>query len=178
MFSKIATELEGHTRRVVISFADFYQKTEKNLKAIDSLIYSDITKNQELCLSLSQKLADIARQHGLDIYSCAEEVNLTGQGIQHGKCIDEALINDLFGLLIPNNKDTGQREACGCVKSTDIGAYNTCLHGCQYCYATYNQNQANSNFKKHDPLSPFLSGGTEGVDPLLLEPVRFQQNLF
>lgn len=178
LFSKIATELEGHTRRVVISFADFYQKTEKNLKAIDSLIYSDITQNHELCLTLSQRLSEIARQHGLDIYSCAEEVNLTGQGIQHGKCIDEALINDLFGLFIPNSKDSGQREACGCVKSIDIGTYNTCLHGCQYCYATYNQNQANSNFKKHSPESPFLLGGTDGVDPLLLEPVRFQPTLF
>ncbi|KNC91733.1 DUF1848 domain-containing protein [Trabulsiella odontotermitis] len=178
LFSKLAGELEGHTRRVVISFADFYQKTEKNLKTVDTLVYSDITHNHELCLSLSQKMADIARQHDLAIYSCAEDVDLATQGIQHGKCIDEALINNLFGLLLANNKDPGQREACGCVKSVDIGVYNTCLHGCKYCYATFNHSQANTNFKKHDPHSPFLLGNAEGVDPHLLQPVIFQQNLF
>ncbi|WHP30271.1 DUF1848 domain-containing protein [Trabulsiella odontotermitis] len=178
LFSKLAGELEGHTRRVVISFADFYQKTEKNLKTVDSLIYSDITHNHELCLSLSQKMAEIARQHGLAIYSCAEDVDLAMQGILHGKCIDDALINTLFGLSLANGKDPGQREACGCVKSIDIGAYNTCLHGCKYCYATFNHNLANSNFKKHDPQSPFLLGDATGVDPHLLQPVIFQQNLF
>lgn len=178
LFSKLAAELQGYTRRVVISFADFYQKTEKNLKTVDTLVYSDITKNHEMCLLLAEKLAEIAHRHGLIIFSCAEDIELAQQGIRHGKCIDEKLINDLFGLQLASSKDPGQREACGCVKSIDIGMYNTCLHGCKYCYATFNNNQANANFKKHDPHSPFLLGDAEGLDPHLLQPVIFQQNLF
>lgn len=178
LFSKLARELEGHTQRVVISFADLYQKTEKNLKAVDSLNYSDITQNQSQCLLLAEKLATIASQHGLSIFSCAEDIDLLQKGIQHGKCIDEALINTLFGLQLAGMKDPGQREACGCVKSIDIGVYNTCLHGCKYCYATFNSAQANNNFKKHDPQSPFLVGNADNVDPHLLQPVIFQQNLF
>ncbi|WP_312282774.1 DUF1848 domain-containing protein [Pseudescherichia sp.] len=178
LFSKLARELEGHTERVVISFADFYLKTEKNLKTIDSFIYSDIIQNQELCLLLAEKLAAIAYQHGLSIFSCAEDIDLAQKGVQHGKCIDESLINKLFGLQLVGSKDTGQREACGCVKSIDIGVYNTCLHGCKYCYATFNNAQANKNFKKHDPQSPFLIGSSDNVDPRLLEPMIFQQNLF
>ncbi|GAL58640.1 hypothetical protein EV102420_12_01460 [Pseudescherichia vulneris NBRC 102420] len=178
LFSKLARELEGHTERVVISFADFYQKTEKNLKTVDSLIYSDITQNQDLCMLMAEKLAAIAYQHGLSIFSCAENIELAQKGVQHGKCIDEALINSLFGLQLAGSKDQGQREACGCVKSIDIGVYNTCLHGCKYCYATFNSAQANKNFKEHDPQSPFLIGSSENVDPRLLEPMIFQQNLF
>jgi len=178
LFSKLARELEGHTHRVVISFADLYQKTEKNLNTVDLLAYSDITQNQSLCLLLAEKLAAIAYQHGLSIFSCAEDIDLVQNGIQHGKCIDESLINKLFGLQLASSKDTGQREACGCVKSIDIGVYNTCLHGCKYCYATFNNSQANENYKKHDPQSPFLLGKADNVDPHLLQPVIFQQNLF
>lgn len=178
LFNKIAHSLKNHTRRVVISFADFYQKTRKNLTSIASLSYQDITHNNKMCLELAKKLAEISQRYGMEIYSCAENTELSRQGIRHGKCIDDKLINAIFNLNLSGKKDPGQREACGCIKSIDIGAYNTCLHGCRYCYATFNRNLARTHYKKHDPQSPFLLGGTTGIAPELLRPVILRQNLF
>ena len=45
--------------------------------------------------------------------------------------------------------DKGQRKACGCMVSKDIGQYNTCPHQCEYCYANASKELATENWKKH-----------------------------
>ncbi|MDP3008439.1 MAG: DUF1848 domain-containing protein [Methylococcales bacterium] len=168
LFSKIAQSLEGKTKRVVISFADLYKKTERNLKAVEGLFYNDITANNDAILDLSEFMVKTALQHGMSIKSCAEEIDLLNVGIEHGKCIDEEILKSEFELSLNPKKDKGQREACGCIKSIDIGEYNTCLHGCSYCYATFNEKTVIKNKKQHDPNSPFLIGSSYETEKLLL----------
>ncbi len=60
------------------------------------------------------------------------------------------LNNGRYAVLNQNNKDKGQRIACGCMKSKDIGEYNTCPHLCEYCYANTSKEAAIRNWKLHE----------------------------
>lgn len=178
LFSKIAGMLVGRTDCVVISIADFYKKTSNNLAKVPGLICSDLLAQHEQLLALVEFMAKIASDHGMQIQSCAEEVDLSAVGVPHGKCIDDQRLKTLFNLTPKPAKDPGQRPACGCVRSVDIGMYNTCMHGCSYCYATFNHEKTLMQRQRHDPLSPFLVGGTEGIPEALLRKDTSQQSLF
>ncbi len=54
--------------------------------------------------------------------------------------------------------DKGQRAACGCMVSKDIGQYNTCPHQCEYCYANASKELATENWHRHqlDPHSELI----------------------
>ena len=70
------------------------------------------------------------------------------------------LDNGQYAIIKSNNKDKGQRLFCGCMKSKDIGQYNTCPHMCEYCYANTSKESAMVNYKMHqnNPLSETIIG--------------------
>lgn len=162
-FGQLAQELEGRTRRVVISFMQTYAKLRPRLKragqerGVEFVDYKDGSHETEL-RHLSSQLAQIAGRHGLEMRACAEERDLSGVGIKPSACIDATLINRLFGLDLPPGRDPHQRGACGCAPSVDIGAYNTCSHACLYCYANASPGALAKNLAAHDPASPCLAG--------------------
>ena len=53
---------------------------------------------------------------------------------------------------------------CSCYLSNDIGAYNSCLHLCKYCYANGKEETIRKNNSMHDPNSPFLIGNSKKDD--------------
>ena len=70
------------------------------------------------------------------------------------------LNNGEYVIITKDNKDKGQREFCGCIKSKDIGEYDTCPHLCEYCYANTSKETAVRNYKQHldNPLSETITG--------------------
>lgn len=152
-FDRLCSQLHGYTEKCVISFIDLYKKTERNTKGLN-LIPMDL----EQIKKISKELSLIADKYDLLIETCSEGYDLTEFGINKGKCIDDTLVSKLIGYEVNVKKDDTQRDVCGCVKSVDIGQYNTCRHHCLYCYANFNYSQVEDNYKLHNKNNPLLIG--------------------
>lgn len=134
--------------------------------------------NRDELASGLAKLRDYWKSKGwnLILATCGEFIDLDKYGIEHNRCIDGELMErlfyddkefvyylrtgklpepDLFGNIpdLPPDrkdlKDKGQRKACGCMISKDIGMYNTCRHFCIYCYANTSKEVVLRNKDRH-----------------------------
>jgi hypothetical protein len=141
-FRRLADLLAPYASRVVVSFFDPYPKLLRRMKnaGLDAKAAAGSPARQSELLA---RLAVAAGSFGLEIQTCAEVVLPSGMRlgtnarrlVGPGKCIDETLLNELFGLQLAYRKDPAQRKLCLCQRSVDIGSYGTCRHGCIYCYA-------------------------------------------
>jgi hypothetical protein len=129
-FKALAAELAGYTRKVIFSFLDGYRKNAKTLENLQIR-----APDAEQKPAIAETLSAIARGAGLEIASCAEDIDLSRYGISPSRCIDPALLEAAGGRPVPYKKDRNQRPFCHCADSVDIGAYKTCRGACVYCYA-------------------------------------------
>lgn len=176
-FETLARRLHGHTNKCVISFVDLYRHLSKVSRELQFLPLG-ISEQYEL----AGRFAEIADRYGLKLETCAEAVDLSQFGIDHGKCIDGALFEKLIGQPLNLGRDPNQREACGCMASVDIGMYDSCGNGCRYCYGNHSAAAVRKNRLAHDPASPLLYGtiGPEDriTDRLMVSCKQQQLNLF
>lgn len=162
-FARLCDLLAPYTKKIVFSFLDDYKKISKNIKQLN---IKEISA-EEMCI-MAEYFADTAKKYNLKIESCAEQIDLERFGINHGKCIDNELIEKITGYKLSVGRDN-QRNACGCIKCIDIGEYNTCLHKCLYCYANINKDTAFKNYKLHNKFSPLLIGDVDTLKDKIIE---------
>lgn len=157
VFSSLAGALGGLTKRVIVSIADFYRKTDRRLTALQpqGLAFDKTPLQQPEFVQLLRQLKQIAESHHMHMQSCADELAVAG--IPAGACIDGELLNSLWGIA-GLAEDRHQRSTCRCVVSKDIGINDTCLHGCSYCYATRSHRAALANVTRHESDSSVLIG--------------------
>ena len=95
-------------------------------------------------------LLRIARGYGITLCACCELPELYEIGLQSISCVDA----DLFGITAPRDKN--QRKECNCAVSVDIGAYNSCMSGCRYCYANHSEAKVRKHHAQHNADSELM----------------------
>ena len=88
---------------------------------------------------------------------CSQKALLIPGIVEEARCVDaDRLERVAHRQIVGKSKQKGNRKECGCFASKDIGEYDTCPHGCVYCYAVRNRDLALQRYKAHDPKGEFL----------------------
>jgi hypothetical protein len=127
-FERLADALAGVTDEVVVSFAQIYAKSARNLaKAGITWRVPAPEEQTDLIAALRTKAAE----RGMSLSLCTQP-HL--DAAPPARCIDAVRLADIAGRPIAAAAK-GNRPGCLCAESRDIGAYDSCVHGCRYCYA-------------------------------------------
>ena len=156
-FSKMANMLNGYTHNCTISFLDLYEKVKINA--------SDLKPpSKEEQIKIAKAFYEIGKQNNMTIYGCCEKDYLADYGIDCSGCMSKEIIEKSIKAKINPPKIKNIRENSNCLMGNDIGAYNSCMNLCKYCYANTNKKLVLENIKKHDENSPILIGKINNDD--------------
>ena len=153
---KVANQIKGYTNRLTFSFLTLkgYKAAREKLSNAFSVNPNNTNQfipsksDKEKVLQFLAQLQKEWQKSNPDfsVQTCAIPDDYSAFRIKPARCIDDQLLRKLF----PGNQkliaflgdektaikdDPSQRKNCHCIPSKDIGEYNTCKHGCLYCYA-------------------------------------------
>lgn len=160
-FNYMAQRLYPYIDRCIFSFVEMYKKLEQNMPELILLTEDDKQ-------TLAQNFGNISKQYNISIQTCGTNGDYSKFGINKSGCTTLDILGKANGLKFRRLKHKGMRQGCNCIESRDIGAYDTCLNGCKYCYANKNPKLAFENYKFHNPDSPLLLGEIKEMDTIQL----------
>ena len=156
-FEYIVSSLSDYTTEGIISFIDLYEKTKRNFPEANEV-------NEEERLTIGKEFARIGKKYKINVKTCAEGKELNRFGIDSTGCMTKEVIERAINKSLNITKQKARKGECDCLLNNDIGAYNTCNHGCLYCYANSNKKLVKRNLKLHNPKSPLLIGEIKETD--------------
>jgi len=162
-FARLAAALEGTCDEVVVSFLQPYRKTARNLDAAaraHGFAWRDPEAGEKRALLAD--LAGLAAERGMALTLCTQPALEGVPGTGPARCVDAGRLADVAQRPLAA-KARGNRPGCLCAESRDIGDYDTCPHGCAYCYAVADRDRAGARFKAHDPEGEFLFAPAAGT---------------
>jgi Domain of unknown function (DUF1848). len=158
-FERMASRIAGKVDRCIFSFVEMYKKLEVNMPEIIPLAVEDMD-------ALAEGFGRTAKKHGIHLQTCGTNGDFSRYSIASSGCMTLDMLGKANDLSFRKLKHKGMRQGCHCIESRDIGAYDTCLNGCKYCYANKSPAKARENYKLHDGNSPLLLGHVEDTDIL------------
>jgi len=175
---RIGAHIHRYTRKLIVSFVDIaaYKKVQRNLTTNAGGIREFSAAEMTRILAGIGKLAN---NWCIKAATCSEHGDYTQYGVESASCVDGLLLRrlyprdkELLEYLSPPRaknlftseyddvnrvmKDRGQRGNCGCVVSKDIGYYDSCPAGCNYCYANSTATKIINNVARHNPEAECL----------------------
>ena len=156
-FEEMASELHEYTSDCTISFIDLYQKVLRNFPEV-----REVTTEERLVIG--ENFSKIASEYDIQMKTCVEGTLLDQFGFDSTGCMTQQVLEKAIGNNLKVPKGKYHNRECKCLMGRDIGLYNTCLHGCKYCYANSNMKLVKRNQKLHNPDSPLLIGEVKEDD--------------
>ena len=127
-FGDMASQLHEYTSDCTISFIDLYQKVLRNFPQ-----GREVTTEERLVIG--KNFAEIADEYGIQMKTCVEGTLLDQFGFDSSGCMTQQVLEKAIGNNLKVPKGKYKNRECNCLMGRDIGLYNTCMHGCKYCYA-------------------------------------------
>ena len=166
-FEYMASEISPLVYRCIFSFVDMYKKVEENMPEIIPLTDDDKVR-------LLKGIGEISEKYNLYTQTCATNESYEKYGIDVAGCTTQEILEQAHDVVYKDVKASGIRENCHCIPSRDIGAYNSCLSECKYCYANRKPDIPKNVIKLHDEKSPLLLGHLKESDKLIdTEVIRY-----
>ncbi len=165
-FGSMTEQLAPYVSKCIFSLLVPYKKTRRNMPEV-------ILPTEEETNELISILGKTAQTYNLPLQICAsptwKEYQKIAPNLLPPGCITTEEFCKANNLILirkdPHSGLNGIRQGCMCMhKQKAMGAYNTCPHGCKYCYANEDHKLAYERFKTHNPNSDILFGTIKDTD--------------